>query len=191
MQSLNPFGLRPAFNQSGAIRTGAALATIESAYATNIFQGAPVVIATTGYMTAVAAGDDTLWNGAFSGVEYTDVEGRRRYSNRWIANTVATDIIAYYTADAPGLIYEIQADDTLDIAAIGEQFPFATISGNTTTGLCTSGLDVSGAVGAGDQSQLRVVGLNPGPDNAWGDAYPVVLAQNAAHPWVARVNVQV
>jgi len=189
METYRPFGIRPAYSQAGIIRPGA-LATIESGYNTNIFQGYPVVIATTGFMTAVAAGDDNLWNGVFSGVEFTDAEGRRRYSNRWLAGTVATDIRAYYTADDVNMVFEIQADDTLDIDAIGEQFPFTTLSGSTVIGMATNGLDASAPVGAADQSQLRVIGLRPAPDNAWADAFPVLLVQNAAHPWVARVNVQ-
>ena len=83
--SYNPFGLRPAYNSSGIVRPGP-VGQIESGYATSIFQGYPVVIATDGYMTAAAAGDDTLWNGCFSGVEYNDLAtGRRFYLNHWTA----------------------------------------------------------------------------------------------------------
>lgn len=188
MQQYRPFGLRPAFNSSGIMRP-TVLATIASGYNTTIYQGAPVLVDGNGQLTAVAAGDDNLWNGIFQGVEFTDVEGRRRYSNRWIAGTVATDIRAYYFSDDPNTFYEVQADGSLNRSAIGDQAPFTTISGSTVHGNATFGLDADSLVGTGDQSQMRIVGLVPGPDNEWGDAFPILLVQNSAHPWVARVNV--
>lgn len=190
-----PFGLRPVYHVSGVIRPGP-LAAIESAYGTNIYQGYPVVIATTGFMTAVAAGNDNLWNGVFSGVSYNSNVGPLGYiqDNKWVAGTILPTVDpnmrAVYTADDVGVVYEIQANATLSRAAIGEQYNWEALSGNAITGLASMGLNVASAVGAGDQGQLRVIGLNPGPDNDWDDLYPVVLVQNAAHPWVARVNVQ-
>lgn len=200
MQTYTPFGLRPAYHTSGIIRPGP-LAQIESGYATNIYQGYPVVVATTGYLTAVAAGNDNLWNGVFSGVEYNTNVGAlgRVYDNKWVASTVlptSPDMRAYYTADDVGLVYSIQCNAALGvtyaqaIANIGEQFPITALAGNAITGLAEFGLAVASAVGAGDQSQLRLIGLQLGPDNDWLDPYPVVYVQNAAHPWVARVNVQ-
>jgi hypothetical protein len=122
--------------------------------------------------------------GTFQGVEYTDVEGRRRYSNRWIANTVATDIRAYYTQSQNDTVYEVQADDTLTIAAVGQQYDWTTLAGSTTTGLSSVALDVSTAAA---NAGLRVLGLNPGPDNDWGDAFPVVLVQFSEHQLVADI----
>jgi hypothetical protein len=122
--------------------------------------------------------------GTFQGVEYTDVEGRRRYSNRWIADTVATDIRAYYTQSQNDTVYEVQADDTLTIAAVGQQYDWTTLAGSTTTGLSSVALDVSTAAA---NAGLRVLGLNPGPDNDWGDAFPVVLVQFSEHQLVADI----
>lgn len=195
MQTYAPFGLRPVYHTSGIIRPGP-LAAIESAYGTNIYQGYPVVIATTGFMTAVAAGNDNFWNGAFSGVAYNSNIGGlgRVYDNKWVAGTILptnAEMEAFYTNDDVGLVYAIQANDTLSRAAIGEQYNWTALSGNSVTGLADFGLDVASAVGAGDQGQMRVIGILRGPDNDWDDDFPVVLVQNAAHPWVARVNVQV
>lgn len=200
MQTLAPFGLKPAYSQSGIIRPGP-LALIESAYATSIYQGAPVAMANAtagGYLTAVGAGEDTLWLGAFQGVEYTDAFGRRLYNNFWLASTTLpanADLRAYFIMDQAEMVYQIQcnaslgATEILARAAIGQQYNFTAVSGSTVTGLSAQALDVSSAQGAGDQGQLRVIGLNPGPDNGWTDPYPVVLVQNSAHPYVARVNV--
>lgn len=174
----SPFGMKPAWSPSGIVRVfnpGA----IESGYNTAIFQNGPVAVDANGFLTAAAPNTRIL--GTFQGVEYTDVLGRRVVSNQWVANTVATDIIAYYTED-PNMVYEIQANATLTRAAIGQQYDWTALAGNTTTGLSSVALDVaSAAANAG----VRVVGLNPGPDNAWGDLFPVVQVQVSEHQYVA------
>lgn len=177
----SPFGLKPAFHPSGVIRQLAG--EIASGFASDIFQFSPVGLDANGFIVPVAptavAGTGRIL-GAFMGVEYTGPDGRRRVGNMWPANTVATEIVAYYTAD-PYITYQIQADDTLDISAMGGRFNWNAITGNAVTGLASVSLDVAATTEAG----LRVVGLNPGPDNAWGDAFPIVEVQIAKHQYVA------
>jgi hypothetical protein len=36
-------------------------------------------------------------------------------------------------------------------------------------------------------ASMRVIGLTPGPDNAWGDAFPIVQVQISEHQNVADV----
>lgn len=181
MQTYNPFGLRPAYSLSGVIRPMGPTPAIQTGYATAVYNGYPVAVNANGFMVAAAAGARAL--GVFSGVEYTDLTGRRVYSNKWIANTAATDIVSYYTLD-PYMVYQIQANATLTVAAIGQQYNWETLSGNSVTGLASFGLDVASA---DTNAGLRVIGLVPGPDNAWGDAYPVVLVQFSEHQYVADV----
>jgi len=134
-----------------------------------------------GSLTVAAAGATAM--GVFMGVEFTDGEGRRRYSNRWTADQVATEILAYYTQDQ-SIVYEVQADTTMTIADIGQQFDWTTLAGNLTTGLSGVALDVATtAANAG----LRVIGLNPGPDNEFGDNFPIVLCQISQHQLTADV----
>lgn len=187
MSTVNaPFGLRPAFHPSGVIRPVAG--TIASGYASNIFLGSPVGYIADGSIALAAAGGTAVAGacGAFQGVEYTPVSGIRTVSNMWPASVAGTDIIAYFTND-PNITYEIQANATLTQAAIGAQYDWsanASANGNTTTGISTVTLDVaSAAANAG----LRVVGLTPGPDNAWGDAFPVVQVQLSEHQFVATI----
>lgn len=82
-------------------------------------------------------------------------------------------------------MYEIQANATLTIEAIGEQYDWSTnntSSGNLTTGLSSVSLDVASfAANAG----LRVIGLSDSPVNAWGDSFPVVQVQISEHQNVA------
>lgn len=175
-----PFGLRPAYSPSGVIRPTAM--TITSGYATGILQNQPVKIVADGSIEAAAAGDRFI--GTFMGVEYTaTATGRRTYSNQWTASTTGTDIVAYVTLD-PSIVYEIQSNAALTLADIGEQFDFSAASGSTTTGLSSQTLNVaSTAANAG----LRLIGITPGPDNAYGDTYVIAQVQISEHQNVADV----
>ena len=179
-----PFGLRPDYHPSGVVRPTAS--TILTGYASNILQNQPVKIvpSSTGEGTLAAAAIGDRFVGTFQGVEFTDSDGRRRVSNKWTASTVATEIVAYYTLD-PTIVYEIQANATLDVTSVGKQYDFTTISaGSTTTGLSAMMLD---AASAAANASLRVIGLTPGPDNAWGDTYPIVQVTISEHQNVADV----
>lgn len=178
--SSTPFGLRPDYSPSGVVRPTAY--TCLTGYASNIFQNQPVKIGTNGTLEAAAVGNRFI--GTFQGVEFTDTDGRRRVSNKWTASTAATDIVAYATLD-PTIVYEIQADATLAVTDIGSQYDFTTITaGNTTTGLSAMMLGVSTTAA---NASMRLIGLTPGPDNAFGDAFPIVQVQISEHQNVADV----
>jgi hypothetical protein len=175
-----PFGLKPAYSPMGTIRPSAY--SIASAYATNILQFQPVKIAANGTVEAAAVGDRFV--GTFQGVEFTDIDGKRRVSNKWAANTVATDIIAYITLD-PTLVYEMQANGPIAVTDIGSQADFTTIgTGSLITGLSTMMLDQGTLTNSGNAS-LRIIGIAAGPDNVPGDAFTKVLVQVAEHQNVA------
>ena len=187
MSSTNaPFGLRPAYHPSGVIRPKAV--TITSAYGSNIFQGSPVGYIADGSIALAAAGGTGVAGacGAFQGCEFTPSDGRRRVQNFWPASTVATDIVAYITDD-PAIIYEIQANGSVAQLSMGAQFDWSSngsSDGSTVTGISSVALNTgSGAAIA----RLRVVGLTPGVDNAWGDSYTVVQVQLSAHQLVATI----
>jgi hypothetical protein len=172
----SPFGLKPAFHPSGVIRQ--LQSTILSGFATDIFQFSPIAILADGSLGLVAPGNPTI--GSFMGVEWTGTDGRRRVGNRWIANEVGTEIVAYYTED-PYLIYEIQANQTVVLADVGAQFDFVALTGNTVTGLSSVALDVAGGAG----TDARIIGVNPAPDNIFGDLFTVVQVQLSDHQFVA------
>ena len=180
----SPYGLIPANHPSGVVRPFAM--TITTGYASNIFQNSPVKIVPSstgeGTIAVATAGDADGFIGTFQGVEFTDSDGRRRVSNKWTAGQVGTDVVAYVTLD-PAIVYEIQANGTLDVDSIGKQFDYTTITaGNTTVGISQLMLDTGSSAA---NAQLRVIGLTPGPDNAWGDNYPVVQVQISQHQNVA------
>jgi hypothetical protein len=187
MSSVNaPFGLRPSFHPSGTIRPTAG--TITTGYASNIYMGSPVGFIADGSIALAAAGGTAVAGacGCFQGCEYTPSNGRRTVSNIWPASTVATEIVAYFTLD-PTIVYDIQGNAAIAQTAIGQQFDWSTngsANGNLITGFSSVTLDTaSSAANAG----LRVIGLTPGPDNAWGDAFTIVQVQLSEHQFVATI----
>lgn len=177
--SAAPFGLRPVYHPSGSVRPVAA--TIASGLATNIFQYSPVAyVAASGTIALAAAGARAV--GTFMGVEFTPSDGRRRYSNTWPANQVATEIVCYITTD-PLIIYEIQANGSIAADDIGECQDWSTNdtnAGNTVTGLSTVSLTTPPAAAI---AGLQIVGLAPYVDNAFGDAFTIVQVLIAEHQY--------
>lgn len=182
MASVNaPFGLKPSYHPSGEIRpiTG----TITSGYSSNIFLYSPVAY-NNGVIELAAAGSRAI--GTFLGVQYTDVNGRRNFSNKWPASTSATDIVCWFTSDQL-TVYQIQSTAAINEDDIGEQADWSTnntSSGNTTTGLSSVTIGTPAASG---NAGLRIIGLTATPDNAWGDTYTIVNVQISEHQNTADV----
>lgn len=170
-----PFGMRPAFHPSGLDRAQALAGGIVSGYSSDILKGQPVKYVTGGQIEPVTSTEAFV--GAFAGVEWTDTTGRRRVSNYWPANTAyqSGSCVAYFYND-PNIVYEIQADGTVDQADVGDEANFSNLTaGSTTTGLSQCTLSATPA-GANNEGQMRIVDLAPIPGNAWGDAYTIVRA---------------
>jgi hypothetical protein len=188
MSSTNaPFGLRPSFHPSGLDRAVALPNGIASTYNTGILKGQPVALNTSGNIVAATAG--SAYQGAFAGHEYTDLTGRRLVSNQWIANTAyqTGSEITYYYSD-PNIVYDIQCDGSLAQTAIGDQANFSAITaGSTTTGLSQCTIS-SSLVGSGAVGDMRIIGLTPAVDNAFGDAFTVVQVQVSRSQYVATIN---
>jgi len=188
MSSINaPFGMRPSFHPSGLDRAVALPNGIASTYGTGILKGQPVALNTSGVLIAATAG--SAYQGAFAGHEYTDLTGRRIVSNQWIAGTAyqTGSQVSYYYSD-PNIVYDIQADGSLAQTSIGDQANFTNIAaGSTTTGLsaCTISTSLAGTSAVGD---MRIIGLTPAIDNAWGDAYTIVQVQVSRSQFVATIN---
>lgn len=175
MQTSAPFGLRPVYHPTGLDRAEALTNGIASAYNSNIFKGSPIyLLPNNGVINVSAVNQDFL--GAFAGVEYTDSSGRWRVSNWWAAGTVigsnGPPAIAYYYDDAL-IMYEIQAAATMTQIVIGNQADFSS-PGTGSTGTGISSAMIGAVVGSGVQGQLRIQGLAPYQDNAWGDTYPIL-----------------
>jgi len=177
-----PFGVIPAYHPSGVVRPTAF--TIRNGYGSNILQNQVVRIvpSSTGEGTLAAAALNENFIGVFQGVEFTDSDGRRRVSNKWTANQYGTEVVAYATLD-PVIVYNVQANGSLDVDSIGKQFDLVSVSaGDTTTGLSQAVLDTGSSA---SNAAFRVIGITPGPDNAWGDNFTIVQVQISEHQMVA------
>jgi hypothetical protein len=181
----SPFGLRPAFHPSGLDRAQALAGGISSGFTSNIFKGQPITYSQgTGNIIPVTSTE--AFSGAFDGVEWTDVTGRRRVSNYWPASTAyqTNSCIAYFYND-PNIVYEIQADGSIAQTAVGNEANFSNLTaGSAFTGLSQATLSAS-LVGTTVQGQMRIVDIAPYPDNAWGDSYTIVRATVAKTQFVA------
>lgn len=177
-----PFGMRPAYHPTGLDRADPY--TIGTGYATALYKGTPVLLNTDGTLNVATLTNDFL--GVFDGVQYTDSLGKPNYSNFWPASTAATAITAWVWTD-PQIVYDIQADGAIAATAVGAQSDFTASpgSGSSSTGLSTATISASLET-AGQQGQLRIIGLSPFEDNAWGDAYTIVRVQNAQSQYVAN-----
>jgi hypothetical protein len=177
----SPFGLMPVAQGAGGIIRPVAY-TIATGYTSAILQNQPVKIGTDGTIQAAAIGDRFV--GTFQGVEYTDTDGKRRVSNKWIASTSATDIVAYVTVD-PGITYYIQSNAALSVSDIGKEYDFTTITaGSATTGLSAIMLDVASSA---TNASLQLLNIAPGADNAWGDTYVIAQVRISEHQLVADI----
>lgn len=156
-------GLVPVRHMTGgAIRANEY--SIASGYTTNIFTGDVVEMTGTGRNVAVAAGGNVDNLGVFSGCAYTDATGQRQFSRYWPASTVATDVVAY-VFDDPDIIFEGQTD-TLAAADVGLLTDWDDGAGAAPNGL--SGRELVASSGATTGQALRILGLAPHPDNAYG-----------------------
>ena len=181
---LAPFGFQPDNHISGYGTRGESAypGGISSGYASDIYKGQPVLLTTAGVLNPVTA-NNVDFIGVFAGVEYTDSDGKRRVSDKWLASTAATDIVAY-VVDDPGVIFEVQGDGSYAQTAVGDQVNITNFSNQIgSTGL--SAATVGTVVGAGVQGQWRILGVSTRVDNAWGDAYTIVRVMNARHQYVA------
>jgi len=184
--TLNAFGLEPIAHPSGQMRPQVFVDGIVSTFSSDIFQGQPVFLTTAGTFQPVTSTSGEMV-GSFAGVKYTPTNnGRPVIQNSWpsgAAYTAGTLEVTVYTD--PQIIYRIQASGSIAATAVGDQGNFNnTASGNATVGISQATLN-STLVGAGNQGQLRIVGLDPTPDNAWGDAFTTVQVQIARHQYVA------
>lgn len=176
-----PFGMRPAYHPTGLER--ASVYPIGSGYASAIYKGSPVILNTDGTLNIGTTNADIL--GVFDGVEYTDSTGKPSRSNFWTASQAATNVVAYVW-DNPQTVFDIQSSGSVASTAVGDQADFVNPgTGSTGTGLSTAQINAT-LKGAGVQGQLRIVGLSPYADNAWGDSYTTVQVQIARHQYVAN-----
>lgn len=183
----SPFGFKPVTPQGEIMRLQQHGAKngwngIASGYASSIYVGTPVVVATADGSLQVAGTTGAIY-GIFQGCEYLDSSGRFIQSRNWIAGTVATQVVAYiYRADAD-YQYLVQANGSLTGAAIGDQANCVNPgTGSLVLGTSTAGLSTTLA-GAGVTAQFAIVGFSGSPYDTPGDAFTNVIVRiNQSQP---------
>jgi hypothetical protein len=180
-----PYGLRPVNLIGGLPYSGSTrLIKIGSAYATNIFYGDIVSILAAGTIAKVTAtGADGTTNafpagviGVFLGCTYTDPNLKYKvFKQYWPASTVATDAYAY-VVDDPNVVFQAQANGSLDQTALGANVCVVQTAGSTTTGDSAVALNAS-SVNTSTFLPFRVVSFVDGPFSAVGDAYTDCLVK--------------
>lgn len=168
------FGLRPykilgaGANTNGVmsfdIQTSATAGT-----SSTIYEGSPVIPLANGMIDIVgaAAGGTVALLGAFIGCQYTDLNGKPVFANKWPgtssvkSGTAATALVAAH----PDQLFLINCDGAAADSAIHANANFATAtSGNATTGKSSAELDISTAA-ATNTLNLRIIGYEDSPSN--------------------------
>jgi hypothetical protein len=170
-----PYGLKPVKKINGDPWTGATNTyRIQSNYATAIYTGNPVILAS-GFITVPAgadlgAGTPERFIGVFMGCSYTDPSTKQlTFKQYYPANTVASDILAY-VADDPELMFQIQVNtasfDALAVVGSANCYAMTSASsGSATYGNSTIALDVDGTPAAASNLPWRIMGIATLPDN--------------------------
>jgi len=181
----SPFGLRPVRHLTGGM-IRLTQYSIATGYSTSIFAGDVVEATGTGKNIAKAAAGNADNLGVFAGCRYVDAQGRQVFSPMWPANTTATEIVAF-VYDDPNIVFECQVS-TIAEADVGNLMDWDVGTGVAATGV--SGLFADGSTKATTGCSLRVIGLVPRVDNAYGDyaKVEVVFAEHVMKGVVSGVG---
>jgi len=134
-------------------------------YATSLFTGQPVGLATTGFLIALAD-DANPVVGVFAGCEYVASDGSIVFSNYWPASTAVKtgSKIKANVYPAENNQFLIHSDAALTVAEIGEYFPLTTTvgtGGSTITGRSSAQLDGSEGSATAAGLLVQVVSVSP------------------------------
>jgi len=148
----SPYGFKPVNELGGLPYAGSTRSIpIVSGYATNIYNGSLVYVASTGYLRiATSTGSDATTNGfptgtantgcvgVFVGCSYTNPSTKQKvFAQYWPTGTVASDAVAY-VVDDDRAVFQVQAAGSMTIADLGSNVYLNAVQ-STSTGSTTSG----------------------------------------------------
>lgn len=190
-----PYGFR-AVNELGGLPYAGSTRSFPinpAGYNTNIYNGSPVYVASTGYLQiATSTGADATTNGfptgtantgcvgVFVGCTYTNAQGQIIYSQYYPANTASVQgsTITAYVVDDDRAVFQVQADGSVTFAALGANVYLAaaqsTSTGSTTTGNSTSAVSATAVT---TSAAFRVIGFVNNAQSQSGDAYTDILVK--------------
>ena len=171
------FGLKPINTFGSSPATQGTNAYFIASNASAIFQGSLVQAELTGGTISItsASGDTVQHVGVFAGCEYVDATtGKKKFSNTWPGSGSANtnfDIIGFvYDNPMQRFIVASDATNTDRATAKADIFKAAALadgaSGNTTTGISTTKLDMDTAVNTDPSLPLMILGIHEDVDNS-------------------------
>ena len=148
---------------------------IANSYGTSMFVGDAVKLATDGTIQKVTTSTDKVV-GVFVGL---NMEGQPNFNAKkyFVAGTSArgTAVLTGLVVTDPNAVFEIQADGSVSAGDLGANFMIVPGTGNAALGISTSKVESSTRSDA--TGQVKCLGLSPRQDNAWTDAYPVLMVK--------------
>ncbi len=188
-----PYGFDPVVVGSSGYNTqGFGQYPIASGYATNVFFGDAVSIATNGTIERITDGAADIPVGVFLGAEYTGdpALNYRLWGQYWPAGTTGTGLNAPNgkVLDNPDAYFKIQADGAVTQADLGLNAGIVLTAGSTANGKGAMALDQS-TLATTATLPLRIVGFWSGPESAVGDAFTDCIVKFNRHQLRTQTGV--
>ena len=165
---------------SGANSTGSSRYQVAQGTNLAMYSGDLVKLNSAGYVTPITTTTDYAL-GVLEGIRYVDKTSKQPIWSRYIQSSVSSDDGITYALvnDDAQTTYVVQADASLSIGDLINNFNVTLGAGSTVTGQSGFGLIASSA--ATTTAMIRPVALYKVPDNAWGDAYTKVECRIQRH----------
>jgi hypothetical protein len=177
-----PYGLKPINLVGGQVFAGATRQIpIASAYATSIFNGDVVKLASDGTLNKDTGTTTATPVGIFVGCSYTDPAlGYKIYSQYYPASTAASDIVAY-VADDPDQLFKVAVVSGTTVIAgvgrtvVGNNMALVQNAGSATTGNSAVAV-LSGSAATTNTLPVRVIDVVPDTATA-SDTYVELIVK--------------
>jgi hypothetical protein len=173
-----PFGFRPVGELGSEVNNGGTSKyLIASGYGTAIYKGDIVQLLTTGYVS-VSANSTATNIGVFNGCFYNDPTTQKPTWKNYYPGSITPTVgnIEAFVYDDPNRLFEVQANGTLNQAAVGDNADQVYAAGSTINGASKSEL---GSV-AGGSAQMRIIRISEDPENS--------DISSANSNWIVRFN---
>jgi len=184
--SATPYGAMPQAGLScnGSFTGKVRHIKIASAYDTAIFYGDFVKLVAAGTVEKDAGTATLTPVGIFVGCKYTDPNsGNLTFNQQWIADTTASDAVAY-VMDDPNILFQMQCDGTAAQTVLGSNCAVTQTAGSTSIGTSKNTVDIS-TTATTNTLPLRIIDFIDGPNSAVGDSYTDVIVKfNVGHLYV-------
>jgi hypothetical protein len=179
-----PFGLRPVGNLSGTYNGSFRQYPILSSYSTGIAFGDVVKLVDNSTTTTIEKDTGTTAAtpiGIFLGCRYTDLSTKQTQFNQQWTGTAHTNGMAY-VCDDPNILFEIQADGSVNDDDIAANCALVQGALNATLGISRVSLDISTAANTA-ALPIRVVDFKGGFDgDEKGTSFPIMVCKfNTGH----------